>query len=97
MPYKPRTHKEKRTAKLHRKDGFYSLARWRKLRSNFLARNPLCADPFGIHKERKEVVAAWHVDHVIPRSARPDLEYDWKNLQGLCVSCHSKKTAREQG
>ena len=67
--------------------------RWRKLRRMVLARDPLCADPFGEHGNIK--VPATEVDHIVPLSqgggASPD------NLQALCKSCHSRKTAAEDG
>lgn len=37
------------------------------------------------------------VDHIIPRSVRPDLMYDRDNLQGLCKEHHSQKTKMENG
>lgn len=60
---------------------------WRKLRLWFLREHPLCA-VCGRPAE--------HVDHVRPKP--PDWpEYDQDNLQALCASCHSKKTAQEKG
>lgn len=70
-------------------------ARWRKLRGMVLAAQPLCADPFGIHAAAGEVVAATDVDHIIPRQQGGRDVFD--NLQGLCHSCHSKKTATQDG
>lgn len=37
----------------------------------------------------------WHIDHITPRSAGGT--EDDSNLQLLCASCHSVKTAREDG
>lgn len=60
-----------------------------------LAEHPLCADPFGAHAAEHRIEPATQVDHVVPLSAggthRPD------NLQCLCVACHSRKTASEDG
>jgi 5-methylcytosine-specific restriction protein A len=36
-------------------------------------------------------------DHVVPHKGDWLLFVDEKNLQGLCLSCHSKKTATEDG
>jgi 5-methylcytosine-specific restriction protein A len=41
------------------------------------------------------VTAAQHVDHVVPREQGGS--DDWANLQALCASCHSRKTALEDG
>ena len=41
---------------------------------------------------------ATEIDHINPVSSEHDEHfYDTNNLQGLCKSCHSKKTARENG
>ena len=70
-------------------------ATWRKLRRLVLSERPLCEDPFGIHARRDEVVAAEEVDHIVPLREGGDNSRD--NLQALCKSCHSRKTAREDG
>jgi 5-methylcytosine-specific restriction enzyme A len=65
--------------------------RWRKLAKWFKSKNPLCADPFGVHDNLP--VPGTEVDHIIPRS-RGGTD-DESNLQCLCASCHSRKTAAE--
>lgn len=67
--------------------------RWTKLRNAFIARHPVCCDPYGRHKD--QVVPATQVDHIIPRS-RGGTD-DESNLQALCASCHSYKTVRYDG
>lgn len=37
-----------------------------------------------------------HVDHIIPRSLRPDLELDPNNLQVLCRDCNLGKSNKDQ-
>lgn len=64
--------------------------RWRVYRLTFLSANPLCA-----HCQRK---AAVHVDHIKAVKGKDDPAF-WEsdNHQGLCHSCHSVKTAAEDG
>lgn len=61
--------------------------RWRKLRKLILARDPICR----ICGEQ----ASTDVDHVVPR--RRGGRDTAANLQGLCASCHARKTATEDG
>jgi 5-methylcytosine-specific restriction protein A len=65
---------------------------WQKLRAAHLAAFPLCA-----HCEADgQTVPARHVDHVVPFDGPHDARrLDPDNLQSLCVSCHSRKTATE--
>ena len=60
---------------------------WRKLRERVLARDPICQDCY----KRGHITTATDVDHV---SGDPS-DNSMKNLQGLCHSCHSRKTRRE--
>jgi 5-methylcytosine-specific restriction enzyme A len=63
---------------------------WRKLRIMVLRRHPICADSFGIGC----VSVSRHADHIVPkRQGGQDM---MENLQGLCDSCHSRKTLLEQ-
>jgi len=68
-------------------------AAWRRLRKIALARSPLCADPFGEHAQRHEIVVATDVDHII--SKRDGGGNEESNLQALCHSCHSTKTIQQ--
>jgi 5-methylcytosine-specific restriction enzyme A len=62
---------------------------WQKLRLMHLRTSPLCVRC----EERGWTVPATEVDHIRPlaRGGTHDVE----NLQSLCKSCHSRKTARE--
>ena len=62
--------------------------RWRKARSAFLQRNPLCVECM-----RKGVLTpATVVDHIIPHRGDKELFWNEENWQPLCKSCHDRKT-----
>jgi 5-methylcytosine-specific restriction protein A len=42
-------------------------------------------------------VSATDVDHITPHKGNKELFYDVSNLQSLCHSHHSQKTAKEDG
>ena len=69
----------------------YNLRWWRRESKEYLKRNPLCVDCASVGL----ITAASEVDHIEPH--RGDLKKfrDRKNWQGLCKSCHSRKTASE--
>lgn len=64
---------------------FYSGGKWRKLRAAFLGRHPLCAECQAAGRP----VPAVDVHHRLERKDRPDLAYEWSNLQALCKPCHN--------
>lgn len=64
-------------------------AAWQRLRASVLAGEPLCRDC----ASRSIVTEATDVDH---RDGNPG-NNDPDNLQPLCHSCHSIKTARDHG
>jgi 5-methylcytosine-specific restriction endonuclease McrA len=70
-------------------DPFYASNEWRELRRAVLRANPVCAVP-GCGGR------ATHVDHIRSRRAG-GAALDPSNLQALCHSCHSRKTARRDG
>lgn len=68
-------------------------SRWQKARDGYLRSHPLC-----VHCERAgRVVAANEVDHIVPHKGDMVLFWDNSNWQSLCKSCHSLKTATEDG
>ena len=70
----------------------YCSPRWRKLRAQKLAQDPLCS----VCAESGRHVAATEVDH-LQRHRGPDDPrfWQWSNLDSKCKPCHSRKTAGE--
>lgn len=64
-------------------------AAWRKLRAAFLREHPLCMDC----EKRGRVTPASVVDHIDGNAHNNEPG----NLAALCASCHSRKTARQDG
>lgn len=64
---------------------------WEKTAAAVRREEPWCR----LHLARNQKVSTAHVDHIVPR-ARGGTD-DRSNLQGLCSSCHSSKTVREDG
>lgn len=70
----------------------YDSQRWKRLRKLVLTRDPLCVEC----RKKNRVTAACHVDHIVSISDGGN-PFDLANLQALCASCHSRKTARQDG
>lgn len=66
--------------------------KWAAFRVRFLRENPLCVRC----KQDGLTVAANQVDHIIPHRGDKTLFWQLSNLQPLCHSCHSRKTAQGQ-
>lgn len=84
--------KKQRAEKRALSQSFYKSREWRSLRFDALkkygAKCCLCgASP--------ETGAVMHVDHIKPRSKRPDLALDLSNLQILCADCNLGKSNRD--
>ncbi len=69
---------------------FYNSRRWRAVRLNYIGSNPLCK----FCKEKGLVVEGKVVDHIIPIRQGGD-EWNEKNFQTLCTSCHNRKSSKE--
>ena len=70
----------------------YDLQEWKRVRKAHLLYEPLCREC----KKQGRLRPAYHVDHVIPISKGGDW-FSRDNLQSLCDSCHSLKTAKDEG
>jgi 5-methylcytosine-specific restriction enzyme A len=68
--------------------GWYHTSQWAAVRRRVLAESPLCVSC------RRP---ANTVDHIEPHRMDESLFWARSNLQTLCASCHSRKTAREDG
>lgn len=68
-------------------------ARWKRARLSFLKINPLCAEC----GKAGRLTRARLIDHITPHKGDMELFWDTNNWQSLCMSCHSIKTAREDG
>ncbi|MCK9569272.1 HNH endonuclease [Candidatus Pacearchaeota archaeon] len=66
---------------------------WRRARLIYLAEHPLCAQ---CAKQGRRA-AATVVDHIVPHKRNQELFWDEANWQGLCKTCHNRKTASEDG
>lgn len=74
--------------------------RWQQASAGWLRAHPLC-----VHCEREgRVVAATEVDHIVPHKGDMDIFWDaygerhpGAGWMSLCKSCHSTKTATEDG
>jgi len=75
----------------------YNSKAWKNARAYVLASNPFC-----VHCERDKgiLTRAVDVDHIInlaeiKKTGNTALAFSIENLQGLCKSCHSKKSYNE--
>jgi len=72
--------------------GWYANRRWRRKRKHQLQREPLCRHCLN----RGVIEPATEVDHIEPHKG--DKHKFWHGeVQSLCESCHSRKTAAEEG
>lgn len=69
---------------------FYHSEEWKNLRKLKLSVSPLCEEC----KRTGKLVKATMVDHITPIKQGGGA-LDINNLQSLCYSCHSKKSAKE--
>ena len=101
MPHSPPTYKPATNSDKKKKANFnYDQSRlpahlrgydhsWRKARSDFLQKHPLCEDCMkeGIYTQ------ATDLHHRMKAKEHPHLFYDDRYWMPLCHSCHSKRTA----
>jgi 5-methylcytosine-specific restriction protein A len=68
-------------------------SKWRKVRQGYLLHHPLCVSC----KQIDILTTATVVDHIKPHKGDKTLFWDKNNWQALCISCHNRKTAKEDG
>lgn len=66
---------------------------WSKFSKEYREVNPFCVECLKHGNYNSDHI---QVDHIIPLEERPDLKYNFDNLQSICRSCHSSKTWREK-
>lgn len=71
---------------------FRSSAVWQRFRAWFLARHPLCFNPFNDHSDK----AAEEVHHIVGLQQSPERALDETNCAGLCEPCHTAISAMER-
>ena len=69
-------------------------ARYRRFRTMFKRRWPICCDPFDSHPDTVEPTADMH--HIYGLANRPDLAYVEEANAPLCTACHGKINAMER-
>lgn len=72
----------------------YDSMRWKRLRRWHLAQEPTCRQ---CKADGRANGLSLQVDHITPHNGDPALFFDGANLQSLCPTHHSRKTAREDG
>jgi len=88
--------KKKRRRKVSRQDnsGFYSSREWLELRVRVLESYECKCMMCGRSPKDHGIVI--HVDHIKPRSKRPELSLNFSNLQLLCAACNRGKSNKYQ-
>ena len=74
------------------RQAFYQSEEWRNLRKYVLDTHPLCVRC----EIEGKLIGAKVVDHILDLVDAPELALEISNLQGLCYSCHSRKTLKTE-
>ena len=69
---------------------WYGSLRWRLLRAEMLRAEPFCR----VCRADGLNVLTQDIDHITKHDGDPALFWNRENLQGLCRSCHTRKTTR---
>jgi 5-methylcytosine-specific restriction enzyme A len=71
---------------------WYHTPRWKRLRAQVLAEEPLCGDCL----TEGRTTASTDADHQVPHRGDVALFWSRPNLRGRCHACHSRKTRRSE-
>lgn len=71
-------------------EAFYNSKEWRRHSRAYRSEHPLC-EPC---QREGRVTAAQQVHHKEEISKRPDLAYEWDNLESVCIQCHNEMRKR---
>lgn len=74
---------------------FYSSRKWREVRYKVISKHGRKCMCCGWTPDHKEDQGPIHVDHIEPRSLRPDLQLNFDNLQILCADCNIGKSNKD--
>lgn len=93
MPHRAQRQREQDVKRGNFRQRGYTSA-WDRARATFLRQHPLCR----VCESHGRLTPASVVDHIVPHKGDQRLFWDTtNNWQSLCRSCHSRKTAREDG
>jgi 5-methylcytosine-specific restriction enzyme A len=65
---------------------WYSTEAWKTLRAIVLGAQPVCVEC--------HIAPSTKVDHKVPHRGEYAMFFNVNNLQGMCSTCHGRKTAR---
>lgn len=71
---------------------FYNSKEWKSVRQIVLTLNPWCQE---CERNGRHYVLATEVHHIVDIVDEPTRCMDMENLEGLCKSCHSRLTIKE--
>jgi len=71
----------------------YATVAWQRIRQRILSEYPFCV----LCEAQGIVTKATDIDHILDHIGDTILFYQRNNLQALCKSCHSSKTALSRG
>ena len=91
MPYKVKTLSQRRPRREYKRQTIAvkirNSGRWRRFRSWYRTKHPVCVDPIDIHPGEVRPVAQVH--HVKAIIEHPELAFCEDNCLSVCTQCHA--------